>query len=93
LATKRLTSSFLDSVLGLEQRDGVTDFDPGIETSGERAHATYAAPSEHQRHPGAGSLVGSGAVENDISISRNVGMAFVEIDRRDQSRAGNVMRI
>src|SRR5713226_6365747 len=44
---------------------GVAEVAPGPVAAGQRAHALDAVTLEEQRHPGAGGLVGSGAVEHD----------------------------
>lgn len=45
---------------------------PGLHTACQRAHPGDALAPQEQRHPGAAGLVGSGAVEHDFPIARNL---------------------
>lgn len=47
---------------------------PGVEAAGERTDAPDAAAPEEQRHPGAGGLVRSGAVEDELAVARDLGI-------------------
>ena len=47
---------------------GVAEVLPGPVATGQRTHALDAVTLEEQRHPGAGGLVGSGAVEHDLAL-------------------------
>ena len=53
--------------------------DPGVESPGERAHIDDAVLFEQERHPGARGFVWSGAVEDDLAISRNIGLALLDL--------------
>ncbi len=47
-------------------------FAPGIEPALEGSNPLDASPSQKQRRPGAGGLIGSSTVEDDVSIGRDL---------------------
>jgi hypothetical protein len=63
---------------------------PGIESAEQRTYARDASLSQLQRHPGAGRFVGSGAVEDDVAIARNLLVAHLQLFRRETNRAGHL---
>ena len=70
----------------------ISALNPGIEPAEQRTHTRYASLFELQRHPGAGRLVGSCAVEDDVAIARNLDMAIFELLGRQPQSAGNLNR-
>src|SRR5262245_62983143 len=51
---------------------------PGPESAGEGPHPLDAATSQDQRHTGARGFVGSGAVEDDLALARDLLVMLVE---------------
>jgi hypothetical protein len=51
--------------------NGITEITPGYEPAGKRPNKDDALLPESKRHPGAGGLVGSGAIDNDLAARRN----------------------
>ena len=54
----------------LERAQRIAEIAPGAEAAGQRAHPLDTVPPEEQRHPGAGRLAGSGAVEDDLPVTK-----------------------
>src|SRR5207247_124440 len=52
---------------------------PGVEAAGQGPHAFDAATSQEQRRPGARGLAGSGAVEHDLPIARDLEMPRLQL--------------
>ncbi len=66
---------------------------PGIEASLERANAFNAIFSEEQRHTGAGSFVGSSAIEDDFAVARQAVVFLFQFFRVHVKRTGDRLRI
>jgi hypothetical protein len=69
-------SGFLDEAFGHE-REIVRE--PCVDPAFERAYPGDSFSSQQQRHTGAGRLVGSRAVENDVAIPRNLSVALFDL--------------
>src|SRR5262245_61987683 len=76
LSTTRRIGSDIPASAGrrrqIQGRQRVTEVTPAIVAAGERPHTLDATTSEEQRHPGARGFVGSGAVEHDVSLARDL---------------------
>ncbi len=76
----------------IEGLEGEAALAPGLQTAGQRAHPRDAVPSQEERHTGAGRLVGSGAVENDIPVPRDLAVAALQLLRRHAEGPGDGVR-
>src|SRR5262249_58799565 len=72
---------------GGECGHGIGEDAPGVEATGERPHPLDAATSEEQRHPGARGLVGSGAIERDVTLTRDLLVSELQLFRRGVKRS------
>jgi hypothetical protein len=72
---------------GRERDERIATITPRVEAAGERPHALDAATSQEQRHPGARRLVGSGAIEDDVAIARNLPMPRLELFGHQMQRS------
>jgi hypothetical protein len=66
---------------------------PSLEAAGQRTDPFDAAASQDQRHPGAGGLVGSGAVENDVPVARDLLLARFQFLDHQVERARDDRRL
>ncbi len=74
--------------------DVVAGLDPGLEPAGERANQSESPVHEHARHTGRRGFVGSGAVEDDLPVPRQLGAAADRAPRTSMTRApGNPARV
>lgn len=60
---------------------------PAMEAACERSHPFDPASSEQQRHTGARRLAGSGAVEDDLPLARDLAMPRLELVGAEVERA------
>jgi hypothetical protein len=60
----------------------ISMLDPGIKSALQRTHTRDAAFFQLQRHPGAGRFVGSSAVEDDVAVTRDLLVAYLQLLRR-----------
>ena len=67
--------------------DGVTAFQPALQSAGEWSHVRDSLPFECERHTGAGRLVRSRAVEHQSLTSRNLLSSCFKILRGQLDRA------
>ena len=78
-----------DPIPWLDGFDRISVFEPGAETASQGTNPVDAATLQHQRHPGAGGFVGSGAVEDDLSLSGNLVMAGLDLFQAEDLCAWN----
>ena len=72
--------------------DGIIPLFPCGEAAGKRTHPLDAAFFEEQRHTGAGSFVGSSAVQDHVAVAGNEIVLVLQFLRRDPQGAHNGMR-
>ena len=92
LAKKYLLSKdngFLAEAFGNE-REIVRE--PGVDPAFERANPGDSFGSKQQRHPGAGRLIGSRAVEDDVAIPGNLSVALFDLFHGYTKRARDHLR-
>ena len=65
---------------------------PGIEAAFEWAHAQHAFSQQQQRRTGAGGFVWSGAVKDDIHLSRDLRVPGLDLLRVHPDRSGDFRR-
>ena len=61
-------------------------FDPGVEASLEWPHAVDPVSFQQERHTGARGFVGSGAVEDDVSVARDLLLPLRELGGIEPAR-------
>src|SRR5262245_9138565 len=97
LSTTRRIGSDIPASTGrrrqIQRRQRVTEVTPAIVAAGERPHTLDAATSEEQRHPGARGFVGSGAIEHDLSLTRNLVVPALQLLDRQVECTGNDGRL
>src|SRR5438876_5726946 len=72
---------------GGEGHHRVPTISPRVEAAGEWTHVLDAATLEEERHPGAGRFTGSGAIEHDLALARDLVMARLQLFGRHVERA------
>ena len=86
----------LDALIGLlpvRRLDRKTRVPPCLKPSSQGPDAWDAPAPQEERHPGAASLIGSRAVEDHITISRNLLRTSLEFIRAQMYGPGNHHRI
>jgi len=66
---------------------------PTVKPAGERSDPRDATPPEKQRHTGARGFIGSGAVQDDISVARDLMVALLQLLHGQAQGSGNEMRL
>ena len=59
--------------------DQIATLNPSIQSAEERTYASNSSFLELQRHPGAGRLVRSGAIKDDVTIAWNLQVTILEL--------------
>ncbi len=72
--------------------EGITQQLPSVEPAQERSDFVNPSLLELQRHPGAGHLVGSSAVQNHFPAARDLEMTQLHFFRKDSQRARDTLR-
>ena len=52
---------------------------PGVQTAEKGADARDTAPVQEKRHPGAGRLIRSRAVEDDVAVARDLAVTVLDV--------------
>ena len=73
--------------------DGKALRTPPVQAARQRAHPLDAPAPQDQRHPGAAGFVGSGAVQDDVAVTGDLGMAALQFVRTQTQGAGDHMRL
>jgi len=82
-------NGFLDEAFGNERK---IVREPSVDPAFERANPGDSFASQQQRHPGAGRLVGSRTVENDVAVAGNFCVALFDLFHSDTQRARDHLR-
>ncbi len=72
--------------------EGITQQLPSVEPAQERSDFVNPSLLQLQRHPGAGHLVGSSAVQNHFLTARDLEMPQLHFFRKDSQRARDTLR-
>src|SRR5207245_8954622 len=78
---------------GGEGHHRVPTISPRVEAAGEGTHMLDAATLEEERHPGAGRFTGSGEIEHDLALARDLVMARLQLLGSHVERARDDRRI
>lgn len=73
-------------------RERIAALSPAFQAAGQRPNARDPSPAKQQRHPGAGRLVGSTAVEHDLAVGGNLTLPRLELRRLQMVGPGNGLR-
>ncbi len=57
----------------------ISALNPCIQSAKKRTHARDSSLLQLQRHPGAGRFVGSSAVQDDVTVARNLDVTVFEL--------------
>src|SRR5262249_27219428 len=79
--------------LGGEGDHRVSTISPRVEAAGEGTHVLDATTLEQERHPGAGGFTGSGAIEYDFALARDLVVARLQLFGRHVERARDDRRL
>src|SRR5574340_147390 len=66
---------------------------PSAETASQGPDTGNALLPEQQRHTGAGGLIGSSAIENDVAVARNLFLPRLQLSGVHAKRARNRERV